>query len=69
MIKTRLKTRLSELCEAFEKSAYPKKMLENISAKVLDMERILTPLEPTISEEAKPIRSLWSHALELMRNW
>ena len=53
--KTRLKTRLSELCEAFEKSAYPKKMLENISAKVLDMERILTPLEPTISEEAKPI--------------
>ena len=53
--KTRLESRLQELCEAFEKSAYPKKMLEKISTKVLGMERILTRPEPTDSDEAKPI--------------
>ena len=32
-------TRLDELCLAFEKSGYPKNMLLNISAKVLNMRR------------------------------
>ena len=37
----RLAHRLNELCSAFEKSGYPKTMLENISTKVLHMERQL----------------------------
>jgi hypothetical protein len=35
----RLKTRLHELCTAFEKSGYPKKMLMNMSTKILNMRR------------------------------
>ena len=43
---TRLKIRIEELCSAFQKSGYPLKMLNNISSKVLSMERQLerTPL-------------------------
>ena len=51
----RLEIRLAELCEAFEKSCYPKKMLSSISTKVLNMERSLTPSQPNESDDTKPI--------------
>ena len=50
-----LEIRLAELCEAFEKSCYPKKMLSSISTKVLNMERSLTPSKPDESDDTKPI--------------
>ena len=55
--KTRLETRLSELCKAFEKSCYPSKMLKNISTKVLNMERELNPPNPADvgNSDSKPI--------------
>ena len=53
---TRLKQRLSELCQALEKSDYPKKMLINISSKVLNMQRILNqPSNTTKDTNSKPI--------------
>ena len=51
----RLEIRLAELCVAFEKSCYPKKMLSSISTKVLNMERSLTPSQPDESDDTKPI--------------
>ena len=53
----RLKTRLDELCLAFEKSCYPKSMLTNISNKVLNMERTVNPVNPINTDESssKPI--------------
>ena len=45
----RLKTRLDELCIAFEKSGYPKTMLANITSKVINMQR--RPTSNNIHEE------------------
>ena len=54
----RLKVRLDELCEAFKAAAYPSKMVENISKKVLNSERSLErrqhPEEP--QDAILPIR-------------
>ena len=52
----RLKQRLSELTEAFEKSDYPKNMLVNISSKVLNMQRILNQSSSTSEDtNSKPV--------------
>ena len=53
----RLKNKLTELCQAFEKSNYPRKMLINISSKVLNMQRSLTKVSNTSEDEinSKPI--------------
>ena len=54
--KGRLEIRLKELCEAFEKSEYPTKMLNKISAKVLNMQRQLERPQATDEESpSKPI--------------
>ena len=47
----RLKICLNELCSAFEKSGYPKKMLQNITMKVLNMKRQLNSTPNTIEKE------------------
>ena len=47
----RLENRLKELCAAFEKSEYPRKMLNKISAKVLNMQR---QLERSVASEEDP---------------
>ena len=52
----RLKTRLHELCDAFEKSGYPKNMLTNISTKIINTQR--QQERPTVdveNDESKPI--------------
>ena len=54
----RLKQRLTELCQAFEKSGYPKQMLVKISSKVFNMQRSVDPLMNNESDEetnTKPI--------------
>ena len=58
----RLENRLKELCTAFEKSEYPRKMLNKISAKVLNMQRQL--VRSVASEEdpaSKPILIVSCH--------
>ena len=54
----RLKARLDELCEAFKAAAYPSKMVENISKKVLNSERSLERRQPLEEpqDEILPIR-------------
>ena len=79
---TRLVYRLKELCQAFEKSSYPSKMLKSISAKVLNMDRDLNPSNPddTDDSDSKPIlvvscfgtddklvKTLKSHENELLK--
>ena len=54
----RLKQRLTELCQAFEKSGYPQKMLVKISSKVLNMQRNINQVldnEPDEETNTKPI--------------
>ena len=51
----RLKVRLEELCEAFKAAAYPSKMVENISKKVLNSERSLERKEPIEESTADPL--------------
>lgn len=55
--KDRLEKRLEELCQAFEKSSYPKNMLKNISMKVLNMQRALSPTNPETVQDtnSKPV--------------
>ena len=54
---SRLKQKLTELCQAFEKSNYPKTMLIKISSKVLNMQRTLNQSSSELEEETntKPI--------------
>ena len=47
----RLKQRLTELCQAFEKSGYPKQMLVKISSKVFNMQRSVDPSMNNESDE------------------
>ena len=54
----RLKKRLTELCQAFEKCGYPQKMLVKISSKVLNMQRNANQVlnnEPDEESNTKPI--------------
>ena len=54
----RLKQRLTELCQAFEKSGYPKELLVKISSKVLNMQRTINRQLDADTEEdtnTKPI--------------
>ena len=52
----RLIGRLNELCSAFEKSGYPKSMLQNISTKVQNMQRqIERPMPVVDDDDSKPI--------------
>ena len=51
----RLKLRLDELCLAFEKSGYPKSMLQNISAKVLNTPRQLRSTETNNDAETTDV--------------
>ena len=54
----RLEARMEELCEAFKAAAYPSKMVENISRKVLNMERNLERRPPSeeTPDDPLPIR-------------
>ena len=59
---SRLENRLKELCIAFEKSDYPRKLLDKISSKVLNMQRQLE--RPQRAEEdpaSKPILRVSCH--------
>ena len=59
---SRLENRLKELCIAFEKSDYPRKLLDKISSKVLNMQRQLE--RPQRAEEdpaSKPILIVSCH--------
>lgn len=61
----RLKVRIEELCSAFEKSEYPKKMLDKISTKVLNMERQLE--RTSVADEglaSKPILIVSCHGTD-----
>ena len=49
----RLKQRLTELCQAFEKSGYPKAMLVKISSKVLNMTRPIN--QPVNTDEPEEV--------------
>jgi hypothetical protein len=62
---SRLSHRLDELCTAFSKSGYPKKMLDNISNKVKNMERKIASSEETSANTNLSVSFL---SLEQMRN-
>ena len=58
--------RINELCLAFEKSGYPKPMIQNISNKVLNMERDLHPnkIEKNSVNNTKPILVVSSYGTD-----
>ena len=64
--KDRLKNRLNELCVAFEKSGYPRKMLTEISDKVYKRNRELHVIPSThnADENSKPILVISQHGTD-----
>ena len=63
----RLKSRLIELCSAFEKFGYPKNMLMNISTKVLNMSRQIERIQSTEESNSKPILVVSSYGTSAIK--
>ena len=51
----RLESRLEELKQAFKEACYPTRMIENISKKVLNTERDLTPKQKEEDSDSGPL--------------